>query len=303
MLAKTIAWITTTTLGLALFAAPAAADYPAAAPVRAFNLPDLSGLTTLNLDVQFTRWRVDLPAPVDEQEITSMTLDLGADFEIAPHWVIVARMPFVYADAENTPVDNVDCCGFGLGNLTLGVRGLFSSIKGDEVRTVVGGEFALSLATASDDGDGAQAAQLATTARIPHDPGRYRPNTWTPRLNGHAQLYSRWFMVQVEAGLHLFLYDSDQTNDDSDLAVRLALAAGVRATTELAFVAELNGMVFASDDEDGDTTDDDTYTSFDVGVRYGGETLVAGLRLYIPLTDRLRDLDMFGVGLDIGARF
>ncbi len=286
-------------LGLSLLAAPAAAEYPETAPVRPFNLPDLSGLTSVGLDVQYTTWTVPLPLDT-EQQFTSSTFDLVVDVAIAPHWVLVARMPFVYGDVELRPVDNDGCCGFGLGNLTLGVRGLYSRLHGDGLRSVLGGELSLSLATAGDDGDDAGAAVIAAIARRPHDPGRYLPNTWTPRLTGHAQIYSGVFMVQIEAGLHFFLYDDDVPGDDSDIALRLALAAGVRVNAEWAILAELNNMLFADDDDD---SDDDTVSSADLGVRYGAENVVVGLRLYLPLDEEARDVDMFGIGIDLGARF
>jgi hypothetical protein len=285
--------------GLVLFAAPAAADYPANAPVRPFNLPDLSGLTAVGLDLQVTWWTIPLAAPNTEIDYTNTTIDLHADIEIAPHWVIVARMPFAYTDLKQKPDDNVDCCGFGLGNLTLGVRGLFSSLEGQGWRSVLGFDFLLSLATASDEGDDAVSASWAAFARQTHDPGRYLPNTWTPRLSGHGQFYSSWFMLQVEGGLHLFLYDDDVPGDDSDIAVRLAMAAGVRATAELAILLELNSMVFVSEDE----ADDETVTSLDLGVRYGGRGFAAGLRVFVPLDQSLRDLDMLGIGADVSARF
>jgi hypothetical protein len=283
--------------GLALASTPAAAEYPETAPVRPFNLPDLSGLTVLDLDVQMTRWRTVLPGNI-EQHISSETFDLGVDVQVAPHWVIVARMPFVDADIELRPVDTSSCCAAGLGNFTLGARGLYSSRQGPDLRSVVGGELSFSLATASDRGDRAESAAIAAFARAPHDPGRYLPNTWTPRLVGHAQLYGRWFMVQGEAGLHVFLYDGDVKNDSADLGVRLALATGVRVTPELAILGEVNSML-AVDGEAGD----ESVSSVDLGVRYGGANLLAGLRFYLPLDDDRRDIDMWGVGGDLGVRF
>jgi hypothetical protein len=302
MRAKILRYAFGVTVGLALCAAPARADYPGSAPVRPFNLPDLAGLTAIDLDAQFTWWEEPLLPPQDHSDITDMTLDLAADISLAPHWVIVVRMPFVYADIEDHPIDGRDCCGFGLGNLTLGARALFSNVHGESLRSVIGGEFNLSLATASDDGDDGIAAVLSAFARAPHDPGRYLPNTWTPRLLGHAQLYGRWLMVQVEAGLHFWLYDDDVAgDDDSDVGLRLALAAGVRFTTELALLAEINTITQIDDDNDND--DDDTVSSLDVGIRYGTEAFVLGLRVYIPLDEGFRDRDMLGVGVDLGARF
>jgi hypothetical protein len=279
--------------------APASADYPANAPVKPFNLPDLSGLTAVGLDLQVTWWTIPLPPPDTESDFTNTTIDLHAEIDIAPHWLIVARLPFVHTDIEVKPNDSSDCCGFGLGNLTLGVRGLFSSLEGEGWRSVVGFDFLLSMATSSDDGESAIAAVWAAFARQTHDPGRYLPNTWTPRLTGHGQFYNSWFMLQVEGGLHLFLYDDDVPGDDSDLGLRLAMAAGIRATTELAVLLEINSMVFLADDED----DDETVTSLDVGLRYGGRSFAAGLRAFIPLDETLQDLDMFGIGVDISARF
>lgn len=286
-------------LGLTLFAGSAAAEYPETAPVRPFNLSDLSGLTAVNLDVQYTSWTEPASSPL-ALNFTSLTFDLHADITLAPHWVVLLHVPVVYADVEAEPTDTSDCCGLGLGNFTLGVKGLVSSLHGDGLRSVLGGELSLSLGTAPDEGDDGAAAALAARARGPHDPGRYVPNTWTPRLLGHAQIYNRWFMAQLEAGLHFFVYDDDVVGDDADLGLRLALATGVRVTPELAIVAELNNMTVFSDD---DSVDDETATSVDLGVRFAGETVVVGLRLYLPIDDRSRDADMLGFGVDLGARF
>jgi hypothetical protein len=77
------------------------------------------------------------------------------------------------------------------------------------------------------------------------------------------------------------------------------MAAGVRATAELAIVLELNSMLYVGEDE----ADDETVTSLDAGLRYGGRGFAAGLRLFLPLDDDLRNLDMLGVGADVSVRF
>jgi hypothetical protein len=282
-------------LGIALSAAPAAAQYPDAAPVRPLVSSDLAGLTTIDFDLQLTRWRQPL-APNVEERLTVLTFDLAADIQIAPHWLIVARVPFASSDIELRPADTTTCCGLSLGNLTLGGRWLYSS-RQTEIRTVAGGELTMSFATANDRDDRGTGAALAAFAWQTHDPALYLPNAWTPRLTGFAQIYGRWFLVQGEAGLHLLLYDGDVKGDSGDLAVRLALAGGVRVTPELAVMVDVNSMIFVDDEADGSST------SLDVGLRYGGRNLLAALRLFLPIDDSLRSADMIGFGGDVGVRF
>ena len=81
----------------------------------------------------------------------------------------------------------------------------------------------------------------------------------------------------------------------SDLALRLALALGFRATYTVAILAEFSANLLS----DGD----DAVTSLDLGLRYGSGRAIAGVRLYLPLDSALRDFGMIGLGLDGGYRF
>jgi len=136
---------------LATAVAPATADSNVK-PVRLFNLADLSGLTVVGLDLQHTTWTRE--NGIFPGEATSVTVDVSADVAVARHWVILARMPLPYLSIDGRPID-IDCCGFGLGNLTLGGRGLRWGMYGSGLRSAIGGELSVSLPTASDDGGGA----------------------------------------------------------------------------------------------------------------------------------------------------
>jgi len=303
MRSKNLVSLAAVAVALVLGARTAAAQYPTTAPVRPFVLPDLSGLTVIGLEFQGTWWNIPLPAPFQgEVDFKALTFDLDAEVSIAPHWVILGRLPLSYASVSTDspqvpPQFDVDCCELALGNLTLGGRGLWSNVHGGDLRSVLGGELTVSVPTAADSGDGGQSAAFAAFSRAPHDPGRYAPNTTTIRLAADLQLYSRWFMVQGEAGVHFFLYDTDD-DDDSDVGLKLGLAAGVRATTEIAILAELNALTDVDDDRG-----DDTVSSVDIGLRYGSQAFFASLRVYVPLDDNFRDLDMLGIGADLGLRF
>jgi hypothetical protein len=292
---------------LAGFAAVSVAALPAhadetTAPVRPFILPDLSGLTLIGVDFQLTRWSVDLPGTDENLDVTSYTADLVADISVAPHWVILLRVPtsFASSDPELT-IDDDECCGAALGNLTLGVRGLRSSAYDTGLRTVIGGEMTVSLPTAPDDGEGTVSTVAASFARFPHDPGRYLANTGTIRIGGGAQFYGRRFLVQAGLGLDAFIFDDD-VDHASDLAVRIGAGGGFRFTYALAAIAELNGLIMADGDVVG-AGDDDVIGSLDLGLRYGTEALALGVRAYLPLDDAFRDVDAIGLGLDAGARF
>jgi hypothetical protein len=296
-------------LPIAALAAVTGASMPAhadetTAPVRPFIMSDLSGRTLVGLDFQLTRWTVPASPPLDEEiDVTSMTTDLVADISVAPHWVILLRVPTSYASTDpELVIGDDECCGAALGNLTLGVRGLRSSYYDGGLRSVIGGEMTVALPTAPDSGDGAVSTNLAAFARAPHDPGRYLPNTGTIRLGGGAQLYGRRFLVQAGLGLDAFIYDDDVPENDADFAVRLGLGGGVRFTYTLALIAELNAMALA-DSDNLPAGDEDLLSSLDVGLRYGGEALALGIRAYVPLDGDHRDLDAIGLGLDAGARF
>ncbi len=289
--------IAATGFAIALSPGRALADYTTAAPLRPLTMSDPAGLTSLALEFQLTKW-TEHPPGLDV-DYTSMTFDLAADIRLAPHWVLLARMPFSHVSVDGDPA-LADCCELALGNLTLGGRGLWSTVHGSS-RSVLGGELSASVPTASDDGERGISAAAAAFARLPHDPGRYAPNTTTIRFTLLGQFYNRWFLVDAEGGVQLFLYDGDVPgDDDSDVGLRLALAAGIRATYTVAILAELSSL-FLSDDKFAGG--DDTVTSLDLGVRYASQSLIFGARVYLPLDPELRDLDMLGVGLDVGGRF
>jgi hypothetical protein len=277
---------------------PAVADYTTISPVRPLTLSDPSGLSSIGLEFQLTRWNevLNLPPEVDVDHQT-INLDITADIKLAPHWVLIGRLPLSKASIDGDPALD-GCCGFGLGNLTVGGRGLWASIFDSGARAVAGAEFSISLPTASDSGEGGISAGEAAFARLPHDVGRYAPNTTTLRLTGLSQYYTKRFLVQGELGLQIFLYDDEVPGDSSDLGIRFAVGAGIRATYTLAVLLELNSLLFASD-----RGDDDTFTSVDIGLRYASGRAIFGGRLYLPVDSPLRDFDMFGIGLDAGFRF
>lgn len=259
-------------------------------------MSDPSGLNSIGLEFQLTRWN-EIHVPALEVDVQSITLDLTADIKLAPHWVLIARLPISKVGYDGDPLLD-DCCGFGLGNLTVGGRGLWASVFDSGARGVAGAEFSISLPTAADDGEGGISAGAASLARLPHDVGRYEPNTTTLRLTGISQYYTRRFLVQGELGLQAFLYDDDLPGRDSELGVRFAVGAGIRATYTLAVLLELSSLLFATDG-----TGDDNVTSIDLGLRYASGSAIFGARLYLPVDDPLRDLDMVGIGLDGGFRF
>jgi hypothetical protein len=281
---------------IGLASKPAVADYIEIAPVRPLTMSDPAGLTMIGLEFQFTKWNVPQIPPLPEQDFTSLTFNLTGDFTVAKHWVLLARLPMSDVSVDdNIDATPDDCCKLALGNLTLGARGLWATELGS-TSTVIGFDLTLSLPTASDGANRGGSAAAGAFAHLPHDPGLYAPNTTTGRFTGLSQLYGRYFLLQAEAGFQLFYFD--EGDDDLDTGIRLALAAGVRATYKIAILAELNALILSSD-----LLGDDTVTSLDLGIRYNSLGLLFGARAYVPIDSQLRDLDMIGFGLDIGARF
>ena len=281
---------------LVAFAAPAAADYTSVAPVRPLTMSDPSGLSVIGLDFQWTKWT--FPAPAPGRDATSLAFDVAADIRVAPHWVVLVRVPFDHASLDGTP----SCCDLALGNLTVGGRGLWSTRHENGMRSVVGGELTIALPTSSDDGNAGASSAATTIAQLPHDPSLWAPFLTTAvNFNLLGQLYHRWWLVQVEGGVSLyFMNDEIGGNDHFDVAGRAAFGTGVRINYHLALLAELAGRFFSSNLL---TPGDDTTSSLDLGVRYSSSALILGARFYLPLDPQLRDLDMLGFGLDAGWRF
>src|SRR5262245_44139441 len=239
----------------------AADNYEEVAPVRPLTMSDPAGLTSIGLDFQYTRWTAPNPAGSGDLDFTALTFDVVADIRLAPHWVVLGRVPFDKATIDGGAQD---CCDLALGNLTLGVRGLWSALYTGGLRSVVGGELSVSLPTASDNGDKGLSSANSAFAHLPQDPGLYAPNTTTIRFNLLGQFYTRWLYLHGELGPQLYIYDSDAGGDNLDVALHLGLAVGVRITYTLALALELNSLVFGSNELGGDI---ESATSVDVGLR------------------------------------
>jgi hypothetical protein len=274
---------------------PARADYTEVAPVRPLTLIDPSGLSVLGIDFQWTKWTVPAPPP-PATDVTSLAFDVAADIRVAPHWMVLVRVPF-----DKASTDPGDCCDLALGNLTLGGRGLWARRHANGLRSVVGGELTVALPTASDGVDRGPSSAAAAFAQLPHDPSLYAPNLTAVNFTLLSQLYHRWWLLHAEAGLSLYFFDDDVGGDDHlDVSGRVALGGGVRVTYTLALLAEFGARFF---DSDLIAAGDDTMTSLDLGVRYASSGLILGARFYLPLDSAQRDDDMLGFGLDAGWRF
>jgi hypothetical protein len=277
--------------------APARADYTEVAPVRPLTLIDPSGLSVVGIDVQWTKW-TPVVQPVGPTDFTSLTFDVAADIRVAPHWMVLVRVPFDKASIDPTPGG---CCDLALGNLTLGGRGLWARRHANGLRSVIGGDLTIALPTASDGVDRVTSAAAAALTQLPHDPSLYAPDLTAVNLTLLGQLYHRWWLLQAEAGLSMYFFDDDIAgNDHFDVSGRVALGGGLRITYKLALLAELGARFF---DSDLIATGDDTVSSLDLGVRYASSLVVVGARFYLPLDSEQRDVDMLGFGIDAGVRF
>jgi hypothetical protein len=280
---------------LVALAAPARADYTEVAPVRPLTLIDPSGLSVVGLDFQWTKWTT-VVQPAGPVDVSTLTFDLAADIRVAPHWMVLVRVPF-----DKASIGPGDCCDLALGNLTLGGRGLWARRHASGLRSVIGGELTIAVPTASDGGNRGASSAESAFAQLPHDPSLYAPNLTAVNFTLLSQLYHRWWLLQAEAGLSLYFFDDDVAGDDHlDVSGRVALGGGVRVTYKLAVLAELGARFF---DSDLIATGDDTMTSVDLGVRYASSAFIVGARFYLPLDSAQRDVDMLGFGLDAGWRF
>jgi len=276
------------------FARPADAQDAEPETVRPFLMPDLSGSGFAGVDAQLTFGEVDLGL-LGSVDVTVVTVDAVAEVPVGRRLLVLGRLPLVYASRDEVLGD--ECCGASLGNLTAGARALFPLAAGGRDARI-GAEVTVSLPTADDDGDGADGNGLAVIAQLPHDPGRYAPNATVVRAGGSGAVRAGRAFAQAELALHLAFYDDD-AGEDSDSALRLGVGGGAQLTPGAAVLAELT--TFAN--LDTDEGDEDFIHALDLGARWTGGNATASARIYFPLDEVFRDLDMFGLGLEAGARF
>ncbi len=257
-------------------------------------MPDLSGTGFAGVDTQLTFGEAD-GGILGSIDATVFTFDAVAEVPLGRRLVLLGRMPLVYASRDEVLGD--ECCGLSLGNLTVGARGLAPLAAGGRDARV-GVELTASLPTADDDGDGAEGNGYAVLAQLPHDPGRYTANATVVRAGGSGVVRVGRAFAQAEAALHLFMYDDDAA-EDSDSALKLAIGGGAEVTPGAAVLAELT--TFAN--LDSDEGDEDFIHALDIGARWTSGAATAAARIYFPLDEVFRDLDMFGIGLEAGARF
>ena len=185
--------------------------------------------------------------PVGPTDFSSLTFDVAADIRVAPHWMVLVRVPFDKSSID--PGRPNDCCELALGNLTLGGRGLWARRHASGLRSVVGGTQDRAAhrlrwrGPRPERDDGSVHAASARSVAVRAEPHR-------GELQPPSQLYHRWWLLQAEAGLSLYFFDGDVAgNDHFDVSGRVALGGGLRVTYKLALLAEFGARFFDSDSD------------------------------------------------------
>ncbi len=222
------------------------------------------------------------------------SLDRGADdvlmlgfvgeghFRLAPRWGIDLALPMVHTSSDLPS-------GTGLGNLLLGVGYLLSREGGGSALRTSQFRAAVSLPTASDDGNGLAAAVAGSLFNL-EDPGLWAPDTTTLRFMGDYRYQTSPIFLQLEAGVHLLLRDGDD-----DTLLRVGLGFGVEVSRSLSLLAELQTVtpIVTDDGEDLFLHELDLGMHLPLG-RAGALTP----RVFFALDDAR---DYWGVGLDYTA--
>jgi hypothetical protein len=218
-------------------------------------------------------------------DTVTVAASVFGEFAVNPFLALRARMPltFVFFDDPLLGEDSEAA----LGNLSLGMQAHARSRAGGGAVTIFGGGFDLYLPTASDSAGGIAAAAATLQLTLP-DPGRWLVDTTTARFRGDARVEAGFFFFQGEVAV-----DAQFREGDDELDLVLGLGPGFVVSPRLAFLVELAVA---------ELTDEELFT-IDLGLRYHDSRVMAGFRFYVPLSDPLRDQDVFGAGIDVGARF
>lgn len=258
-------------------AAGASAQHPHVTPLHRdpFEMPEMFAHTKLGLDLMYGR----LDVPPDE-EASLLAFELVGAVRISRGGYVHVRLPLGYAHLG----DNGDTA---LGNVSLGLEHQISTSASHDQITVwsLGGSVSLPTATT---GDALGTASLHTGFRMPY-PGRYAPDTTTVRLHTQFRLDTRLIFLQAQAGINALLVDGP----GDETLLRLGLAFGVNLARSTALIGELTTLSDVLDD----TRASDFWHSINVGFRFrAGAHSRLGLRVYLPLDDVYRDLNVWGLG-------
>lgn len=226
------------------------------------------------------------PSPAGDN-VTQIALELFGTAELTSRLSLRGRLPFAHTSDDNNSASS-------LGNLTVGLDYLLSTGRGATSVSAWSLGGSVSLPTASDTGDSRAAALLHGYFRVPY-PGRYDPDTTAIRLYGQFRLDARKVFLQLQGGINHLIID----NFEDLMLLRFGTALGVSVGRTTTLLAELTFLTDFLDD-----STDDWWTNLDLGARFGlNRNLQLGARLFVPLDDTSRDLDIIGVAVDLRTQF
>lgn len=220
-------------------------------------------------------------------DTTTVSGSVYGHFAASPTVSIDVRLPLGFSYFDDAGLIGEDSEA-ALGNLSLGITGFARRRSGIRTNLTFGGGFRIYVPTASDNGASLLAAGASGQLALP-DPGRWLINATTARLHGDMRVESGVFFFQGELSLDLVIIE----DVEDETLVNLGIGPGVMLSPEIAMLLELS-LVDIDNNEDVTT---------DIGLRYHNHDLMAGFRIYVPLSDPFRNNDLFGAGFDIAGRF
>jgi hypothetical protein len=243
-------------------------------------MADMSGTSTAGVEMTLGN-----PSLAPLTDTTAVGGSVFVNFALNPSVALRGRLPLTFVFFEDA-LGGEDSEA-AIGNLSIGFQAQQHHRTGAGALTSLGGGFDVYVPTASDSAIAASAAAATLQLTLP-DASRWLIDVITARFRGDARVEADWFFLQGE-----FIVDAQFRDGDDDIDLQLGVGPGFVANSHLAFLLELALTKL---------TDEELYT-LDLGLRYHDPTMMAGVRFYLPLSDPLRDQDVIGVGLDIGARF
>ncbi len=202
-------------------------------------------------------------------------------------WSFGGRLPLMYSRGEVND-------GAALGNVTIDGTYLISARRRQGSRRSVGLNLSLSLPTATDNAADSRAAAVEFSQFFVVEPGLYRPDATTIRVNGEFRTQGRRHFAQAELGLHQLII-----NDFDDLTLlRLGLAAGFLLSSRVALIGEFTTVSDVIDDSD----DENFWHTLDIGLRILTQSGNLALEVYLPVDDSMRGRGAWGVLLAYQAR-
>jgi hypothetical protein len=234
-------------------------------------------LTSFSNDAVLTRYGTSH----ETVNVLSMepTLEVGLTRRLAAFGKLPLASTFVHKNA---------CCGYGLGNVTTGLR---YRLEEEVVETDL--LVSASLPTAEESG----LSRFASTAALTRDAGLYQPGITTLRLGVAARAPIGRAFVGGAAAAHAWMAGGANAAYENRIVLPLEASAGYRLSSRLAAIA-----AYATVASPGQPKEAFLHAA-SFGIAYAGPRVAFGTRVHLPLDGSFRRQGMIGIGTNVVAAF